>query len=175
MARVATSNWAFLDSPSQDVTWPLQEPLRPLLAIVIGLVGGLFYCLPVLLLEIWRHNYVPAAIANNAQFHLWFGIVLLTVGAVIQAIVAVIVTVWVRRLGVIHGLFAAFMAGCVITAVLSVTSLLLGQSINFIYLGSVFGWVVNGGAILALLTSLVASGLAGWIRHLRSPAYARAL
>jgi hypothetical protein len=131
--------------------------------------------LPLLLLEIWRRAYLLAAITNTAEFHVWFGIVLVTVGEVTQAIVAAIVTVWVRRLGVVHGLFAAFIAGCIITAVLSVSTVLQGQSIDFIYLGSVFGWVVNGGAILALLTALVASGLAGWIRHLRTPAYARAL
>jgi hypothetical protein len=135
---------------------------------MLGLVGGLLYCLPVLLLEIWRHNYIPAAITNTAEFRVWFGIVLFTVGAVLQSIVAAIVTVWVGRLGVVHGLFAAFIAGYVMTAVVCGTSLLLGQSIDLIVVSSVLGWMVNGGAILALLTALVASGLAGWIRHLRS-------
>jgi hypothetical protein len=166
MARVATSNWAFLDSPSQDARWPLQEPLRPLLAIAIGLVGGLLYCLLLLLLEIWRLSYVPAAITNTAQFHLWFAIVLLTGGAVLQAIIAAIVTVWVRRLGVLHGLFAAFVAGCVMTAGVCDSVLLYGQTIDSFFVWVVLGYMVNGGAILALLTVLVVSALAGWIRRL---------
>jgi len=164
-ATVAASSWAFLDSSSQSARWSVQEPLRPLLAMMIGLVGGLIYCFLLLLIEIWRHSYVPVAITNTDQFHLWFALVLLTGGAVLQAIVAVIVTVWVRRLGVLQGLFAAFLAGCVMTAALCITNLLYGESLDLFYVGSVLGWMVNGGAMLALLTALVASALTGWIRH----------
>ncbi len=167
MEKVTTSNWAFLDSPSQHVTWPLQEPLRPLLALMIGLVGGLLYYILLLLLEVWRHSFLPAGITNTDQFHLWFGIGLLAGGAVLQAIVAAIVTVWVRRLGVLQGLFAAFVAGCVMTASVCGRTLLLGQTIDSSYVWDVLGWMVNGGAILALLTALVVSAMAGWIRRLQ--------
>jgi hypothetical protein len=164
-ATVAASSWAFLGSSSQTARWSVQEPLRPRLAMIVGLVGGLIYWFLLLLVEIWRNSYVSAAIKNTDQFHLWFALILLMGGAVLQAIVAAIVTVWVRRLGVLQGLFAAFFAGCIMTTALCVNNLLEGTSIDLVYIGTVLGWMVNGGAILAMLTALVVSALTGWIRY----------
>ncbi len=167
MARVATASWAFLDSPSQYARLPLQEPLRPLLAPMIGLVGGLLYCILLLLIQIWRHSNVSAAITNTSQFIQLFTFGRFVGGAILQAIIAAIVAVSVRRLGVLHGLFAAFVAGCVMTAGVCNSLLLYGQTIDSNYVWVILGWMVNGGAILALLTVLPVSALAGWIRRLQ--------
>ncbi len=167
MARAATSSWAFLDSPSQYAGLPLQEPLRPRLALMIGLVGGLLYCILLLLIQIWRHSNLSAAITNTDQFIQWFTYGRFVGGAILQAIIAAIVAVWVRRLGVLYGLFAAFVAGCVMTAGVCGSVLLYGQTIDFFFVWNVLGWIVNGGAILALLTAPVVSALAGWIRRLQ--------
>jgi Zn-dependent protease with chaperone function len=167
MAKAATSSWAFLDSPSQDVRLPPQEALQPLLALKIGLVGGLLYCILLLLIQIWRHANVSAAITNTDQFIHLFAFGRFVGGAILQAMIAAIIAVRVRRLGVLHGLFAAFVAGCVMTAGVCGSVLLYGQTIDSSFVWVVLGYMVNGGAILTLLTVPVVPALAGWIRRLQ--------
>jgi hypothetical protein len=167
MAKAATSSWAFLDSPSQYIGLPPQESLQPLLALMIGLVGGMLYCNLLLLIQIWRHSNVSAAITNTDQFIQLFTFGRFVGGAILQAMIAAIIAVWVRRLGVLHGLFAAFVAGCVMTAGVCGSVLIYGQTIDSYFVWVVLGYMVNGGAILTLLTVPVVSTLAGWIRRLQ--------
>lgn len=167
MTKATTSSWAFLDSQSQYVRLPPQESLQPFLALMIGLVGGLLYCNLLILIQIWRHSNVSPAITNTSQFIQLFTFGRFVGGAILQAIVAAIVAVLIRRIGVLHGLFAAFVAGCVMTAGVCDSILIYGQTIDSYFVWVVLGFMVNGGAILALLAALVVSVLVGWIRRLQ--------
>ncbi|GAC1349913.1 MAG: hypothetical protein NVSMB27_27470 [Ktedonobacteraceae bacterium] len=167
VAKAVTSSWAFLNSPSQYMRLPPQESLRPLLALMIGLASGLLYCNLLLLIQIWRHSNVSASITNTDQFIQLFAFGRFVGGAILGAITAAIVALWVRRLGVFHGLFAAFVAGCIMTAGVCVSVLIYGQTIDSSFVWVVFGYIVNGGAILTLLTVPVVSALAGWTRRLQ--------
>ncbi|GAC1627038.1 MAG: hypothetical protein NVS4B9_18650 [Ktedonobacteraceae bacterium] len=166
MAKMAPSKWAFLDSPSPNTKLPPQESLRPLLALAVGLVGGLLYCIVLFLIQIWRHSHISPAITDTNQFMQLFAFGRFVGGAILQAIIAAIVAVWVRQSGVLHGLFAAFVAGCLMTAGVCGSLLLYGQTIDANYVWVFSGYIVNGGAILVLLTVPPISAMARWIRQL---------
>jgi len=158
--RVAATpgpGWVFLDSSPPAL--PRQHPLRPGLALTIGMVGGIISCAPLLMI-----GFVLRSISTDVEYFNWILTGQPLVAAVMQAIVAAIVAGWVRRLGSLHGLFAAFVAGCIITAG-TVASLLNFVRVDLPLLWLLFTSVVNGGALLALPAALVASALTGWLRQ----------
>jgi Zn-dependent protease with chaperone function len=127
-AAAADSPWAFLDGPVRSLSLPRQPPLRPDVAFAIGAVGGAVFCslshlaIQVVFLALIVRELVAPLIqvtsgwVGGSSFWgvlatlAWFWI---TVGeslsaAVIQTVVVAIVAFRVRRLGALHGLFAAF-------------------------------------------------------------------
>lgn len=150
-ASTPGSGWVFLD-PS-PLTLPRQLPLRPGFALTIGMVGGVISCALLLLLGFVLHSSV-----TDDEYLNWIITGQPLVAAAMQAIVAAIVAGRVRRLGSLHGLFAAFVAGCVITAGALANSLYYVR-IDLPLLWLLFTSVVNEGAVLALPTALVASAL----------------
>ncbi|HEY6408666.1 MAG TPA: hypothetical protein VIY29_14465, partial [Ktedonobacteraceae bacterium] len=83
----------------------------------------------------------------------------------LEAGIAAIVAGWVKRLGSIHGLFAAFIGGCVMTAGLLFFIVLSGGTIDSLTIWTILCFVINGGALLVLPTALGVSVLAEWIRR----------
>jgi len=157
VAATLGSSWVFL-GPS-PLTLPRQHPLRPGLALTMGVAGGVISCALLLLL-----GFVLYSTMTDDEYLQWIISGQPLVAAVMQAIVAAVVAGQVRRLGSLHGLFAAFVAGCVITAG-AVANSLYYVRIDLLLLWLLFTSVVNEGALLALLTALVASVLAGWLRQ----------
>jgi Zn-dependent protease with chaperone function len=157
IAPIKGSSWAFLDSSSrsQPLSLPSQPPCRLILALLMGLSGGLAFCG---MLALFSRGF-------HLKFHVSDEIVL---ALLLQAGMAAIVAGSVRRLGGVHGLFAAFVAGCVMTVGISGSFLLFGKEgdVSGFFVWTVFSLVVDGGALVALPVVFVVSALAKWARHL---------
>ena len=87
----------------------------------------------------------------------------MALAVVMQAGVAGIVAGWVKRLGWTHGLFAAFVAGCVMTTGALGLNLLFGGGIEPGFAWQTFSLIVN--AVQAGIPVAVGvSAIAGWVR-----------
>ncbi len=163
MTAVSEANWAFLDSSPQSPTLPRQPPLRPGLALVIGLVGGFTFCGLLLVARIVLRLGLSETVRSTDAFALTFYYGQIAAAVLIQAGTAAIVAGWVRRVGTWHGLFAAFIAGCVMTAGVLGLNLLFGGTVDAQFIWFTFSQVVNWGALL----SLCVAAAMGWLRQLR--------
>jgi hypothetical protein len=102
----------------------------------------------------------------EGQYKQIFFMTMVVAAAVAQAGVAAIVASRVRRLSGLHGLCAAFVAGCVMTVGALGLNLLFGGTINSKLAWGVFNDVVNIGALLALPAGWGVSTLL--VRHARA-------
>jgi hypothetical protein len=155
---IGNTTWVSLDASPQtrQQVVPAQVSMHLGLALIVGLAGGLAFCMLLLLITFAFH--LP--LSNDET---------IVLAALVQAGVAALVAGRVEQLGVIQGLFTAFVAGCVMTAGIVVYSLLYPEHINFPTPWSVFLQVINGGALASLLVTLVVSLLAIGIRRLNRP------
>jgi Zn-dependent protease with chaperone function len=156
----AQPSWAFLDTPSPSLNSLYQDSIRPRFTLMTGLVGGLVFCGLYAILRIWLELNVSLATRGTDQFllNLYWGTIALA--ALLQAVVAGIVAARVKLLGGLHGLFAAFVAGCVMTIGFLAINLLRGGSINGPFIWTTFSTMINGGALLALPVVLIVSAIA---------------
>jgi hypothetical protein len=166
-ASPSMSGWAFLDPPPQRPALPRRVPCRSGLAVKAGLIGGVVFCVLLLVVRVLWQLGVPEATreADEVKLAFFFGQVALA--TLMQAGVAAVVAGWVRRLGGIHGLFAAFIAGLVMSVGILGLNLLFGGTIDLGFAWTVFHMALTGGALLALPSMLGASVLEGWVRRLR--------
>ncbi len=169
MSSVTEASWAYLDPAPRPSALPRQTPLRPGLAFTTGLAGGVGYCGLLLVIRIVLRIAVPEDLRSTEEFLQNFSVGTITLAALIQTGVAVVVAVRVRRLGWVHGLFAAFVAGCVMTVGTLGLNLLFGGTVNPTFVWDVFSEVVNEGALLALPFALIVSALSGRIRRSEAP------
>jgi Zn-dependent protease with chaperone function len=131
------SEWLFLDSQSQPIVLSQQSQLKPTLALIVGLVGGIIGYLFV--------SIIVALGGNILEF-------IFALSIFIQVLVAGFVAVWMRHLGSIHGLLSASIAACITSStVFTHTSLNLADAL-FIVTG-----VFNSGGLVAVPTVLIAS------------------
>src|SRR5260370_11960912 len=120
----------------------------------MGLSGGLAFCG---MLRLFFSGF-------HLELHIYDEIKL---AVLLQGSMAAIVASSVRRLGGLHGLFAAFVAGCVMTVgILGFFLLHTKEGIDRDFVWTVFSLVVNGGAFVALPVVFVVSALAKWARRL---------
>ncbi len=152
---ITQAGWAFMDSSFQarQLAAPYRELFRPGLALVMGVAGGLAYC--VLLLLFLNGFKLNLSIED--------GIVL---AVLLQVGIAAIVAGSVRRLGALHGLFAAFVSGCTMTVGIVGIGLLYNGQTDFASVWTDLEGILNGGALLVLPVALVVSILASWVRRL---------
>ncbi len=155
--RPVGSHWAFLDTSSQPIALPCQDPFRLRFALIVGLVDGLAFCALLLLIRIGVHESLSEAIRTSDQFLEAFYLGNIVLAALLQTTAAGIVAGWVRRLGVLHGLFAAFVGGCVMTVGIFGTNFLFGGTAPADFIWQTFCYVINGGALLALPITLIVS------------------
>jgi len=144
--------WAFLDQTSEQPYLPAQKRLQVHSALMRGLMGGLIYCVLLLILRLGLRLLLPEPVRNADLFKL----VLLYVGyigfaALMQAGIAMKVARQVKYFNGIHGLLAAFTAGCVMTLGALVINLLFGGKIDAQIAWLIFSPSVNWGALLSLL------------------------
>lgn len=163
------AGWAFLDSPSLPRAPCANAACRPGLAVAAGLAVGLAFCVLLLAARQWLHATLPEATRDSNQYRFVFVGAQVAVAALMQAGVAALVAGRVRRLGSMHGLCAAFVAGCAMTAGILSLNLLFGGTSPPAFAFMVFRFVIIAGALLALPVALAAAALASRIRESRRP------
>lgn len=147
--------WAFLDRTPDQPHLSTSKQLQVHPAFMTGLIGGLIYC--VLLLALCLGLRLLPEPVRNAD---WFKLVLLYAdqigfAALMQAGIAMRIARQVRYFNSIHGLFAASMAGYVMTLTALVLNLLFGGTVDARFAWIVFSQIVNWGTLLSLLTMMV--------------------
>lgn len=144
------SHWMFIDEPIQPPVLPPRPALHLKRAVRAGLVAGvIFLALLLPIFAVWRFG-VSEATRNTDEMILAFTYGQLTLSAVLQAIVAAKVAIQERFLREIHGLFAAFVAGCVITMGMLVYHKGTGHLVDDQSFWWAFHWVIVTGAALVL-------------------------
>ena len=166
-APVSIRSWVYLDPLSQALAPSNYSPLRPWLALILGLASGLLFCGLLAAARIILPFVIPEATRDTDDYRLMFNFGQIGIAAMMQIIPAVVAAAWVKRLGALHGLFAAFVGGCVMAAGIIVLSSLVNRELDLEFIQLVFLLVVNGGALLALPISLIVALLAGWARQLQ--------
>jgi Zn-dependent protease with chaperone function len=168
VASAPGSGWAFLGSPPQEPVLMRQAPFRLGLALTVGLIVGFVFCGLLLLTRIAVRISLPEAVRNTDDFRLGFFVTQIAVAALMQAGAAALVAAWVQRLGAIHGLFSAFVAGCVMTVGLLVLNIAFGGTLDPPFIWFTFSQVVNEGGLLAIPIAWMVSGLADLVRRIRN-------
>jgi len=131
------------------------------------MVGGLAFCVLLVIVRFWW-NSLPQAVTSTPQAKLTFFGGQYAAAAVVQVLVATIVTIRVRWLGVLHGLFAAFVAGCLmVVGILGINAAFGSDTLNASSAEFTFTPVMNAGALLALSVSGGVSAVASWMRRNR--------
>ena len=105
----------------------------------------------MLALRLWLRLSVPVSIREMPTFKLALMDWIFTRAAVTQGVIAMLTAAWARRSGILLALFAAFIAGCVITIGTLSINLLLGGSIDLDFTWIVFSGIVIPGGLLAVL------------------------
>jgi len=162
-APVATARWALLDPVQGPQSHPVAAPLRPGLSVVAGVVGGMLFGLVSVPVSLG----LAASPAGGVSVWLLYGQSVL--GVLIQTAVALVLALLVRRLGAIHGLFGAFVCGCVVAIVaLANTALtvgLAGLQVRDLVTQTVATYL-NVSALITLPVAVAAAGVSSWIRSI---------
>jgi hypothetical protein len=166
MSSPIAAQWAYLDPSPSALMLRHHNRFRLFQALMAGMVGGLAFCALLLIARFWW-NSVPENVTstNQAKLVLFGGQV--AAAAAIQAIVATIVTIRLRWLRVLHGLCAAFVAGCVMVVGMLGINAAFGSTIDAAFAWLICTVVMNGGALLALLASGGVSFAASWMHRKR--------
>lgn len=155
----AGSHWAFLDEPSRRLTVPAHEQMSPRAAWRAGLWAGAIFCALLLALRLaWRLGIDEATRSQDLN-KLQFLYAQLALGVVVQAGAAAIAAGRARRLHVIHGAFAAFVAGCIAAVAVLGLNLAFGGTIDAPFAWIVFSLTLQLGGLPALTAAALAAGL----------------
>jgi hypothetical protein len=164
-ASVAATSWAFLDPSAQPLTLRRQGRVYLSQGLVAGIVGGLAFCVLLLIARFWWRISLPETVRSSDQARISFFIGQVVLAVLIQASTAIIVAARVRRLGVLHGLFAAFVAGCLMAVGILGLNLAFGGTIDPLFTWTTFALVLNGGALLSLPLAGGVSAVVSWVRR----------
>ncbi len=150
------STWGFLDQLPDQTHLSTQKQIQLHPALMTGLKGGLIYCVLLLALRLGLRLLLPESVRNTD----WFKLVLLYAvpigfSVLMRAGIAMKIARQVKDFKGIHGLFAAFIAGCVMAWSVVVLNLLFGGTINTELVWMTFSLSVNWGALLSLLGMMV--------------------
>jgi hypothetical protein len=139
------------------------------------LLGGLAFCALLLLIRIGLRIGLSEAVRSTDEFRLGFFLSQVALAVLMQVGVAALVAGWIQRLGAVHGLFGAFVAGCVMAVGILAANLLFGGTIDLQFAWNTFCQVVNEGALLALPIAWAVASLAQLIRGPGNKALVRSL
>ncbi|RCJ27321.1 hypothetical protein A6S26_12870 [Nostoc sp. ATCC 43529] len=149
-------SWVFLEQTSHQIDLPTQNQPQFRSTFITGLINGLTYCGLLLVIRLILRVIIPESVRDAD----WFKLILYFIGyigfpALMQTVVAVKIARRVKYLNIIHGLFAAFTAGCTMTLGVLLVNLLFAGTINFQFAWNIFSQIINWGALLALLAMLI--------------------
>jgi Zn-dependent protease with chaperone function len=158
------SRWVFLDSPCCQVYLPTYKKIQLYPALMLGLKGGLLYCLLLISILLLLRLVLPESVRETAVFKLLlFYAGFISLAVLMQVAIAIKTTKKIKYLGVIHGLFAAFIAACVMVLGAFVILVMFGGRLDLSFALMIFKMIVNWGALLSLLAVLFLS----WTRTRR--------
>jgi len=155
----STGQWALLDPSPRPLSLQRGGRFHLSQTLVMGTVGGLAFCTLLLVVQFGWNN-VPEATRSTDDARILFAVAQVVLAVFVQVITATVVTIRVRWLSGIHGLFAAFVAGCIMAVGILVLNLVFGGSITPSFAWIIFSLVVNGGALLSLPVTMGVSFLA---------------
>jgi len=162
-APVATARWALLDPIQGPQAHSVPPPLRPGLCALVGLAGGTLFGLVSLPVSLG----LSAASTGGLSVWLLYGQSVL--GVLVQTAVAIVLALFVRRLGAIHGLFGAFVCGCIVAIVALADTVLTvgiaGLEVRGLVTGTVATYL-NVAGLITLPAAVAAAGFASWIRRI---------
>jgi hypothetical protein len=167
ITSASESSWAFLTPSPEPLSLVRQAPFRPGLALTLGLIAGLVFFGLLLFIRIGLRLSLSESVRNTDEFGLGFFLAQIAIAVLMQAGVAALVAAWVQRLGALHGLFSAFIAGCVMTLGVLILNLAFGGAIDPQFVWITFSQVVNEGALLALPVAWGVAWLAEVVRQMR--------
>lgn len=166
----AGASWAFLDGPQGGAPLPARGGNQIGLALLVGLVGGLMWCGLMFVVDVVLRIGVPEFTAADAQRVNAFLPIHYALAALAQALLACVSAVLVRQLRAAHGLFSAFVAGCVMAFGLAAIVLILsGGVVSATFVWQIFANVVGIGAFVAFPAVMIVTALIDWLRPAALP------
>jgi hypothetical protein len=168
MQSGALSEGAFVDPQTDKLLLPPALPaLEPKSSIRMGLITGfLFAAINFFIFTIMKVTGLYDVMSNNEQYKSIFLLAVVALAVLMQLAVSTITAGRIRRLGWVHGLFAAFVAGCVMTMGFLGINLLFrllagkiaavswGGGLEPIFVWTMFSWIVTQGALFSLLPAI---------------------
>jgi Zn-dependent protease with chaperone function len=168
------SNWVLLDGSPAPHPLLVKLPLRPGLALTIGLAAGLLYCL--LLLQFHNIDGVRQLV-RGMHWQVAFQVFFVGPATLMQAGAAAVAAASIRRLPTLHGLCSAFIAGLTITfgvmVMIKGTSLYTTIDALFDAFLTLLFRFSGPGMLLALPVAALVATAARWMRHAYSRAHSR--
>jgi hypothetical protein len=148
--------WGFLDRIPDQIDQTHQEQIEINPALRAGIIGGAIYLFLLLAIRLGIPAFLPEAIRSSEEFKFrLLDIGNLGLAVLIQAVIAIKVARTVRSFNKIHGLFAAFIGGCVMSVSSLALNLLFGDLIDARSIWYIFSQIINWGALLSLLGMLI--------------------
>ena len=133
--------------------------LKPMHAAGAGALTGLFYGGLLTIARLGLYLMLSELLRGSDQYKLISFMVSVIIAVIFQIILAVIVAAWAPRLGVLHGMCAAFTASLVMAVGFLIVNGLFGGVIDLEFTGTVLSSISNYGALLVLSITLVSTPL----------------
>ncbi|HLO18093.1 MAG TPA: M56 family metallopeptidase [Anaerolineales bacterium] len=176
----ATLDWAFLDSFVPKPILSRQPSLRPGLAMLLGFIGGVLFSGLMGVILLLLHLGLPDSVRDTSEAKDIFLKGEFALAILMQLAIAIVIVIWAKRIGWVHGLFAAFITSCVMT-IGALGLLQLGYCVSLFSFGPghtcaehivaqlagfFSNYIVNLGALLITPVVVGVSMLAEWVRRL---------
>jgi hypothetical protein len=158
------AEWAFLEPPQQTLPH-LTLRLHPGRSIAIGLAAGIAAGVLLGWAQVPWAPTVRLGMEMTPEMSRFVSMMLTAI--LVQAAVAVLTVFVVSSLTVIHAMFAAFVAGNVLSLAVCVHMTDLDPSWVVLCLQLSYGSIVMGGAVAALLSALIAWMAKAGLNHIR--------
>jgi FlaA1/EpsC-like NDP-sugar epimerase len=113
------------------------------------------YFVLLLIIRLGIRAFLPESVRNSEVNLSLLAIVQLGLAVLIQVGIAMKVARTVRSFNKVHGLFAAFTGGCVMSVSALAFNFLFGGAIDIQFAWKILSWTISWGALLSLLGMLI--------------------
>lgn len=154
-AEVLSSRWIFLDQQSEPVASSQRYFFQPRTAVRAAVLSGAVFLVLHLMIRLpWHYSQPSTGASDTSKLVFYYSQV--GVAVLIQVAAAIWVALRVRALPVAHGMFAAFVAGALMSIVFLVTGMAFGGGAQFKYITDLSMTMINIGAIASLIVVAIA-------------------